>query len=257
MQLNTTAALVTAIVSAVIGFGLAFYIEKKLSGNMQKKSQKILTSIAMISFGYGLMATLNEVIGFPLQGLQIRSDKLIVYVIANMLFLPIIFISIAKFIGAKNKSFEVPLSTQAPTVGRGYLKYILIIIGGTSIAYFGYVAYEGNSSGSTYDLYSKVDFKNCNSAFAEKPYVSLKFDLKKETNEIFMTGVRLDEKENTKQIKKLENCSVLDAKNWTCGGEWQDTIKKVKHSMIDGELSIDPGFNPFLSERCSIKVVKR
>jgi predicted membrane protein len=112
MQLNTTAALATAVLSAVIGFGLAFYIERKLSGGMQKKSQKILTSLAMISFGYGLMATLNEVIGFPLQGLKIRGDKLVVYVVANMLFLPIILLVIAKLIGLRNKTVVVDVQQR-------------------------------------------------------------------------------------------------------------------------------------------------
>jgi hypothetical protein len=112
MQLNTTTALATAVLSAVIGFGLAFYIERKLSSGMQKKSQKILTSIAMISFGYGLMATLNEVIGFPLQGLSIRYDKLAVFVVANMLFLPIIFLAIAKLIGLKNKILVVDVQQR-------------------------------------------------------------------------------------------------------------------------------------------------
>jgi hypothetical protein len=113
MQLNTTSALATAVISAIIGFGLAFYIERKLSGGMQKKSQKILTSIAMISFGYGLMATLNEVIGFPLQGLSIRYDKLAVFVVANMLFLPIIFLAIAKLIGLKNKTAIVNVQQRS------------------------------------------------------------------------------------------------------------------------------------------------
>lgn len=135
MQLNTTAALATAILSAVIGFGLAFYLEKKISGGMQKKSQKILTSIAMISFGYGLMATLNEVIGFPLQGLSIRYDKLVVYVIANMLFLPIIFIAVAKLIGLKNKTVVVDVKQRSDfneKASTGYFsksrKYLLLAI---------------------------------------------------------------------------------------------------------------------------------
>jgi hypothetical protein len=125
MQLNTTTALATALISAVIGFGLAFYIERKLSGGLQNKSQKILTSIAMISFGYGLMATLNEVIGFPLQGLQIRYDKLVGYVIFNILLIPIIFLVMAKLMGLKVKAgeptiynYEQQTKTRASAVER-------------------------------------------------------------------------------------------------------------------------------------------
>jgi len=119
MQLNTTTALATALISAVIGFGLAFYIERKLSGGLQNKSQKILTSIAMISFGYGLMATLNEVIGFPLQGLQIRYDKLVGYVIFNMLLIPIVLLVMAKLMGLKVKAGEPTISNyEQPTKTR-------------------------------------------------------------------------------------------------------------------------------------------
>ncbi len=131
MQLNTTTALVTALLSAVIGFGLAFFIERKLSGGMQNKSQKILTSIAMISFGYGLMATLNELIGFPLQGLQIRYDKLVGFVFANILFLPIVLLVIAKLIGLNNKDAE--LETQStPVVSNKQKQSILGDVGNYS-----------------------------------------------------------------------------------------------------------------------------
>lgn len=190
MQLNTTIALTTALISAVIGFGLAFYIERKLSSRMQKKSQKILTYIAMTSFGYGLMATLNEVIGFPLQGLPIRYDKLAVYIFANMLFLPIVLLAIAKLIGMNNQTVNVDLSVQSNPVASNFLKYLLMLAGALSAAYFVYVALDGGTSPSaaTYDFYMKEDYKNCNSAFKEKPSFSLKFLFKKETNEIFMTA---------------------------------------------------------------------
>jgi len=101
MQLNTTTALLTALISAVIGFGLAFYFEKKISAGMQKKSQRVLVYIAMASFGYGLTALLNEVIGFPLQGLHIRFDKLAGYLIVNIIFLPFVLIVIGKLLGAR------------------------------------------------------------------------------------------------------------------------------------------------------------
>jgi hypothetical protein len=256
MQLNTTAALATAVLSAVIGFGLAFYIERKLSGGMQKKSQKILTSIAMISFGYGLMATLNEVIGFPLQGLSIRYDKLAVFVAANILFLPIILLAIAKFIGVKNKNFEIPASEQNSEVKINYFKYLVMLVGGMLVVYLGYAAVGTSPSGSTYDFYGKIDSKNCNSPFADKPYVSMKFSFKKETNEVFVTAKMLNAEEKTQMIKKLENCSVLDAKNWTCGGEWKGSLLTPKYMFIDGDLSYEEGFNT-LTANCPRKFVKR
>jgi hypothetical protein len=257
MQFNTTAALVSALVSAIIGFGLAFYLERKLSNSMQKKSQKILTSLAMISFGYGLMATLNEVVGLPLQGIQTRHDKLVGYILANILFLPIVFLAVAKLIGLKNK-VVVDVATQSNQVERNFFKYFLVLTGVLSIAYFGYVKMEEgkSSSNATYDFYDKVDFKNCNSPFESSPSFSLKFLFKKETNEIFMT-VEFDEKGVKKQeIQKLDNCSVMDAKNWTCGGEWIGSYKQPKYMFIDGAFSYDIGISS-VGSNCDIKVVKR
>lgn len=258
MQLNTTTALATALISAVIGFGLAFYIERKLSSRMQKKSQKILTSIAMTSFGYGLMATLNEVIGFPLQGLHIRYDKLAGFVVANMLFLPIVLLAIVKLIGLNNKAVEVDLGVQSNPAAGSYFKYFLMLAGALSVAYFGYVAVEGSASpsGATYDFYQKVDYKNCNSPFETNPSFSLKFLFKKETNEIFMTAEFDDNGAKKQQIQKLDNCSVLDSKNWTCGGEWTGGYQSPKYMFIDGAFAYDKGIST-LGANCDVRFVKR
>lgn len=258
MQLNTTAAFTTALISALIGFGIAFYLERMLSSRMQKKSQKILTSIAMISFGYGLMATLNEVIGFPLQGLHIRYDKLVGYVVANILFLPIVLLVIAKLIGLKNKPAVVDLEVKSNPVGGSFIKYFLMLAGALSVAYFGYVAVEGSASpaGATYDFYTKVDYKNCNSSFETKPSFSLKFLFKKETNEIFMTAEFDDNGAKKQQIQKLDNCSVLDSKNWTCGGEWTGSFQSPKYMFIDGVFAYDKGFST-IGANCDVRFVKR
>lgn len=170
MQLNATTALVTALISAVIGFGLAFYIERKINSRMQKKSQKILTTMAMMSLGYGLMASINELIGFPLQGLNIRYDKLVGFVVANILFVPIILLAIAKLIGLKNKAVNADVGVESnPVIGK-FSKYLLMLSAALSVAYFGYVALEGSAfaSGATYDFYEKVDMNNCDSAFEDK-----------------------------------------------------------------------------------------
>ena len=246
MQLDTTAALGSVAISAGIGFGLAFYIERKINSRMQRKSQKILVSIAMTSFGYGLTAFLNEVIGFPLQGLHIRYDKLAVYLGANILILPIVLLVIANSMGLKNKAVDVALNVQSNPVAVNSFKYVLMLAGVVSIAYFGYAAFEGSSSGATYDVYTRVDYKNCSSPFKEKPFLSMKFSFKKDTNEIFAT-YELDENGVKRQkIQKLKDCSVLDAKNWTCGSD----------SFFDGTYSYSYT-GPVYLEGCAPKVVKR
>ena len=256
MQLNTTTAFATAVLSAAIGFGLAFYIERKLSGGMKKKSQKIFMSMAMVSLGYGLMATINEVIGFPLQGLSVRYDKLAGYVLANIIFLPIVFYAVAKLIGLKSKDVDGAVSVQSNQVGGNFLKYFLIITVAMSIAYIGYAKLEGSSSSAaTYDFYTKVDFKNCNSPFEEKPGFSLKFTYKKETNEIFMTAEFSDGK-TEKMLNKLDNCSILDAKNWTCGGERIGGSLSPKYMFVDGDFIYAKGIYQ-ADANCDVKIVKR
>jgi hypothetical protein len=258
MQFNTTAALTTALISAVIGFGLAFFIERKLNSLMQKKSQKILTYIAMTSFGYGLMATLNELIGFPLQGLHIRYDKLAGYVFANMLFFPIVLLVIAKLISLKNQSVNADLSVNSNPVAANFFKYFLMLAGALSVAYFGYVAIDAGTSPSaaTYDFYFKEDSKNCNSPFEEKAGMSLKFLFKKETNEIFMTSEINNNGTKKQQIQKLDSCSVLDSENWKCGGEWTGNYQSPTYMFINGDFAYDKGFNR-VDANCDLRFVKR
>jgi len=255
MQFNTTTALVTAIISAVIGFGLAFLIERKISSQMHKKSQRVLTSMGMASFGFGLTAFLNEVVGFPLQGLHVRYDKLIGYLLVNIFLLPIILIAIAKLIGLKNKEIATEKIIHTNGTLSNPFKYILIFVGLFFVAYVGYKSLDGSSSNATYDFYSHADSKNCNSPFEDKPMFSSKFLFKKETNEVFMT-IEYDENGTIKkQISKLENCSILDSKNWSCGGEVTGSYLSPKYMFVDGEFSFANGFSTY-SANCSYKIVK-
>lgn len=256
MQLNTTGAFATALISAVIGFGLAFLIERKLKSQMQSKSQKILLFIAMTSFGYGTMASLNELIGFPFLGLQIRYDKLIGHVLANVLFLPIILLSIAKFIGLKNKAVGVGLVTPPSEVSGSTFKYILLIVATISISYFGYAAIKGDDLDATYDFYTKVDYKDCNSPFKSKPNFSLKFAFKKDTNEIFMTFELDEDGVKKRELLKLDNCSILDSKNWTCGGDITGGYQSPRYKFIDGVFGYDRGISTF-GANCELKFIKR
>ncbi len=261
MQIDTNAALITALISAVIGFGLAFYIERKLSGGMQNKSQKILTSIAMMSFGYGLMMTLNEVIGFPLQGLQIRYDKLAVYIAANILFLPIVLLAIAKLVGLKNKNGIADLNIQSNTSAGNFIKSIAVItaVGVVGVvAYLGYMAYETSTGDATYDFYERADYKNCYSPYPNEPDYSLKFTFKKETNEIFLTADFKEAGVKKQQFQKMESCSVLNSKNWSCGGEWTGTYQSPKYVYVNGEFSFYKGVSSLKEDaNCAPKIVKR
>lgn len=258
MELNTSTSLVTAVISACIGFGLAFYIERKISASMQKKSQKTLVAIAMISFGYGLMATLNEVVGFPMQGLNIRYDKLVAYVLVNILILPIIFIAIAKLI-ASSKPANLVVSVESNSVASGRSKYFLILVGALSVALLAYLALDNisNQSVDTYDFYSRTDYKNCNSPYESTPF-SIQFTLKKDENKIFVTSEYFHNGVRKKEIQSLDKCDILDAKNWSCGGEWMGNYYTDKYTLVKGELYYDQ-MSPLLDGDpiCPPKIVKR
>lgn len=257
MQINTTATLLTALISAGFGFGLAFYLERILSRRMQKKSQRVLVSIAMLSFGYGLTALINEAVGFPLQGLQVRYDKLAIYLIVNILLIPIVLLVVAKLLGGKNQSFNIAPSSQSIAFTGSQFKYLLLLAGAISIAYFGYLSFDKNTSTAVYDLYERMDYRNCNSPFDEKP-VSFKFVYKKETNEIFQTAVFYEDGLKKQQINTLDDCSILDVKNWTCGGKQEITYKTAKYTMVDGEFSYED-FRSSLKDdaNCGVKIIKR
>jgi hypothetical protein len=96
--------LITTLVSAIVGFGSAFYIERIISKKMHKKSQRVLSYIAMISFAVGFTGLLNQVITHPMVGLTIDFNKVIGYLVINMLILPAFFYIIAWLVGRIGKS---------------------------------------------------------------------------------------------------------------------------------------------------------
>ena len=131
-----------------------------------------------------------------------------------------------------------------------------MFIGTISIAYFGYMALQGHESSSevTYNVYTKVDYNNCSSPFQENPGLKLKFSFKKDTNEVFMTAEFSNGSE--KLFEKLENCSVLNSKNWTCGGVRRGPYITPTYNFIDGALVYDKGFTDF-GANCDWKFVKQ
>jgi hypothetical protein len=91
MQINTTGAFAAALLSAIIGFGISYLIQKRIQDKIAKKSQNILLWIASLLLGFGLMSFISEIISLPLQGLNIRYDKLMAALLVNVIFLPLFF----------------------------------------------------------------------------------------------------------------------------------------------------------------------
>jgi hypothetical protein len=156
-ELNTTAALSTALLSSAAGFGLAFYIAAKINKGMLSKSQKVLVYVAMTSFGLGLMGVLNELIGFPLQGLSIRGVKVLQYVVANIFIFPIVFLAIAYFLKKRMKQNETGDGfSQALKLGRNKIIINRLPATDDTDIYFEKAIIEYDSSDRMKGLYARL-----------------------------------------------------------------------------------------------------
>lgn len=106
MELNTFDAFATATASSIFGFGLAFFLFEKIKSKIHSKAQRVLLTIAAVSFGFGLMSILNEVIGFTFLGLSIRYSKVYEYLIFNVLLLPTILGAVVWLLQPKRSAVE-------------------------------------------------------------------------------------------------------------------------------------------------------
>jgi hypothetical protein len=106
MELNTFDAFATATASSICGFGLAFFLFEKIKSKIHTKAQRVLLTIAAVSFGFGLMSILNEVIGFAFLGLSIRYGKVYEFLIFNVFLLPTILGAVVWLLQPKRSAVE-------------------------------------------------------------------------------------------------------------------------------------------------------
>ena len=73
--------------------------------------------------------------------------------------------------------------------------------------------------------------------------------------QIFSSGTSGDGKPVQPQVDSLDNCRIMDERNWTCGGNTstkamasQTAGKDPTYSSVNGKFTYDPGFNTFLSD---------
>ena len=252
-ELNTTAALSTALLSSAVGFGLAFYIAAKINKGMLSKSQKVWVYVAMTSFGVGLTGVLNEFIGFPLQGLSIRGDKVVQYIFGNILILPPIFLGIAYLLRSRSKkisvSSEVPteeqsvkrLQTPVTATPTSKKKSIGIAIG--TLAAIGIVVkiLEVNTppvfEARPFEKETNSEGNQICKNRLEKDYAYLvSFKIKPNAKEVLLIW---KDEDNNKRNMLLENCRIFDQKNWKCGGEGKPYGNRLisvdsTYELVDG-----------------------
>lgn len=241
-ELNTTAAFSTAALSSAVGFGLAFYIAAKINKGMLSKSQKVLVYVAMTSFGLGLMGVLNEFIGFPLQGLSIRGDKVVQYIFGNILILPPIFLGIAYLLKSRSKHsvqtanvatsshVQIKPKSSASIIGLGIAAFI-----GCSYALlevFTTPVFEG------YAMQNQLGA--CIEKPKENPAALYKFLPKPSSNEVLVMIKEIKNGKRTNGV--LVECKIFNTKNWRCGGEIKSIGMKVykdsSYEMLDGDSII-------------------
>jgi hypothetical protein len=293
MDINSNTSLVITVVLATVGFGAAFLIEKIFFKKYEKKAQKILVIMGLASFGYGVTFALYETIAFPLQGLKTNNDKLAIYVIFNIIVLPLVLLLLAKFL-IRKKTDELGSNDVVKNSFSKYtILFLLLVIFFLLYLYISsttnFTARKGNDqpfaeqnskfsmpnlskkndkeksllSDNSYDLYMKDDKKSCNLDFDKKPDANFKFSLKQQTNEIYLTLTTFDNTTGQKDtvIQRLESCNVIDQFNWSCGGEVtvrypSQNYVSSQYTFVDGVFSFKDS-SPKLLGKCPVKWVKR
>lgn len=104
---NLAAATIPALIGVVVGICVATFIFKKLKPLYETKFQRALLVMLVFSLGYGTADVVNELVGSPLQGLQIRTDKVLQNVIANLTILPAVLWGILFLSNRKKKEQKV------------------------------------------------------------------------------------------------------------------------------------------------------
>jgi hypothetical protein len=94
------------------------------------------------------------------------------------------------------------------------------------------------------DFYYHVDSKNCDSPYSDKPELTIEF-IYNENNKLIFTKAK-DPNTERLELRKLNNCEVVDSKNWYCGGEYlSGGTKNPKYQVVDGKFSYEVGVAPW------------
>lgn len=110
--MGTASVFLPAAISAIVGFGFAHYISKKIPTNT--KFRKVLNFLLFCSLGVGITGVLNEILIASVLGTAIKMDKIIMFVFSNMIVLPTLFFAIG-FAFEKYSGKTFSQSTQENT----------------------------------------------------------------------------------------------------------------------------------------------
>lgn len=164
--MNTILAILPAAISAILGFGIAHIVCKRITTN--SKLQKFLSYVIFISIGIGLTGIGNEFLVAVFLGGSVKIDKVIMFVFSNIIVIPVLLYAVI-FLSNKFSNRTEFVANEVSTVEANssinQLKTSLNL-NGTSMIFIGgfvvlIVAFFIFNSGSFNRSDKSFEFKEC------------------------------------------------------------------------------------------------
>lgn len=204
---------------------------------------KLVVSFWVISFPTFTILKLVLYVGNPSPGSPIAVTWGVVYATLALIAAVGIWNSANKYQGVSAWKYLAKLNCITAAIFSGFMFFTLIEKG------------ISQNKNIVVDFYYHVDSKNCNSPYSDKPEITIEF-IFDENNKSIYTKAK-DPNRKIFELRKLNNCEVIDSKNWYCGGEiLSNGYITGKYQIVDGEFSYDVGIIPG-SANCPIKTVRR
>lgn len=204
---------------------------------------KLFVSFWLIAFPTLTILKLVLYVGNPTPGAPFAVTWGVVYAILALIAAVGIWNSATKYQGFAAWKYIAKLNCITAAIFSGFMFFTLIEKG------------ISQNKNLVVDFYYHVDSKNCNSPYSDKPELTIEF-IYNENNKLIYTKAK-DPNTERLELRKLNNCEVIDSKNWYCGGEFLSRgYITGKYQVVDGEFSYDRGVTPE-SANCPIKTIRR
>ena len=204
---------------------------------------KLVVSFWVISFPTFTILKLVLYLGNPSPGSLLAVTWGIVYAILASIAAVGIWNSANQYHGLSAWKYLAKLNCIAATIFAGFMFFTLIEKG------------ISQNKNIVVDFYSPIDPKNCNSPYSDKPEITIEFVFNDSNKSIYTKS----KDPNTKrlELRKLNNCEVIDSKNWYCGGEiLSGGYSTGKYQVVDGNFSYEAGVAPWTPE-CPNKTIMK
>jgi hypothetical protein len=163
-----------SVISAVIGFGVAAYIQKSISIKPNNVFQKIFLLVGLCSLGYGLMSLTTEALSWLTMEKQPNVDRITKAIIANIIGIPatmaLPYYIVGKIILSPSKNLfndikQKQLQFLTLTSVLINIKYVAFALFGISVSAYYYFKVYSNE-------YSIYDCTNSENNLTPAPFLS-------------------------------------------------------------------------------------